>query len=104
MRNFLLNYLHYRDSNRIIIYIDCNRIIKGSLKYVYRPFKGTVYVLISIYLLLRALNIAFQNFKIYFFKDYKLKANIDEKLWINDATIWVNIEKQIFYCYHLVHN
>ena len=45
MRNFLLNYLHYK----IIIYIDCNRIIKGSLKYVYRPFKATVYVLISIY-------------------------------------------------------
>ena len=79
MLNLLLNYLRYWDSNIIINYIDCNRI-KGSLKYVYRPFKGTVYVLISIYLLLRALNIAFQNFKIYFFKDYKLKANIDEKL------------------------
>ena len=26
MRNFLLNYLRYRDSNQIMIYIDCNRI------------------------------------------------------------------------------
>ena len=30
MRNFLLNYLHYWDSNQIIIYIDCNHI-KGFL-------------------------------------------------------------------------
>ena len=29
MRNFLLYYLYYRDSNQIMIYIDCNRI-KGS--------------------------------------------------------------------------
>ena len=67
MRNLLLNYLRYQDSNKIIVYIDSN-CIKGSLKYVYRPFKGTVYVLNSIHLLLRALNIAFQIFKIYFFK------------------------------------
>ena len=26
MRNFLLNYLRYRDSNSIIIHKDCNRI------------------------------------------------------------------------------
>ena len=36
-------YLRYRDSNQIIIYIDCNRLkvlfIKITLKYVYRPFK-----------------------------------------------------------------
>ena len=29
MRNFLLNYLSYRDFNQIMIYIDCNRT-KGS--------------------------------------------------------------------------
>ena len=29
MRNFLLNYLRYQDSNQILIYIDYNRI-KGS--------------------------------------------------------------------------
>ena len=26
MRNFLLDYLRYRNSNQILIYIDCNRI------------------------------------------------------------------------------
>ena len=26
MRNFLLNYFCYRESNQIMIYIDCNRI------------------------------------------------------------------------------
>ena len=30
MRNFLLNYLSYGDSNQIIVYIDCNRI-KSSI-------------------------------------------------------------------------
>ena len=29
MRNFLLNYMRYQDSNQIMIYLDCNRI-KGS--------------------------------------------------------------------------
>ena len=29
MRNFLLNYMRYRDSIQILIYIDCNRI-KGA--------------------------------------------------------------------------
>ena len=29
MRNFLLNYLRYRYSDQIIIYMNCNRI-KGS--------------------------------------------------------------------------
>ena len=29
MRNFLLNYLRYQDSNKFIIYIECNRF-KGS--------------------------------------------------------------------------
>ena len=29
MHNFLLNYMSYRESNKIIIYIDCNRF-KGS--------------------------------------------------------------------------
>ena len=31
---FIINYLFYRDSNQITIYMDCNHI-KGSLKYVY---------------------------------------------------------------------
>ena len=29
MRNFFKNYLRYRDTEQIIIYIDCNRI-EGS--------------------------------------------------------------------------
>ena len=39
MRHFLLNYLRYRDSNQIMIYIDFNRIkgslIRVTLKYLY---------------------------------------------------------------------
>ena len=32
MRNFLLNYLRYRYSDQIIIYLDSNRI-EGSFDY-----------------------------------------------------------------------
>ena len=47
MRNFLINYFRYRDSNQIMIYVDCNRIesfflLRVTLKYVYRSFKVTV--------------------------------------------------------------
>ena len=31
MRNFLLDYLRYRDSNQIMIFTDCN-LIKGSFE------------------------------------------------------------------------
>ena len=51
MHNFLLNYLRYRYSDQIIMYLECTvlkvLLIRVTLKYAYKPFKYYMHYILS---------------------------------------------------------